>query len=339
MLGHTFREQLTSDFGVDAHVEIKHEGSPTGRLVGLQLKTGKSHFGDETDDGWKFRPKKKHIPYWLGHSLPMYVLLVDKTSQTIYWQELSERTLERGPRGGVYVFVPRAQTLPRAGKAWAIAAGRFAQTAIADYSDNVSHLSPTTARGIQSLGSLNTDAAALLAAHLARGRGAPEVVLRTLLDSDPAWLSAAGPSNGLGVLGGHAHSHDLDEIAVEALLRAAERDSAVMYRYTRNSGLLLLESDPHRARELLSSASAMPEGASDPRIVVGQAILDHPQTSTSPVALSTEIEEQLGAIRDDDFILSFLARRHEHAGDLDTAVKLTTEALALVLTLQATWKR
>jgi len=330
MLGHTFREQLTSDFGVDAHVEIKGGGGPTGRLVGLQLKTGKSHFGDEANDGWKFRPKKKHIPYWLNHSLPMYVLLIDKTSQTIYWQELSERTLERGPRGGVYVFVPRTQTLQSAGRVWAIAAEQFAQTAIADYSDNLSHLSPTTARRIQSLASLNADAAALLAAHLARGRGAPEVVVRTLLDSDPAWLSASGPSDGLGVLGDYAHSHDLDEIAVKALLRAAERDSAVMYRCTRLSGLLLLESDPHRARELLSSAAAMPEGASDPRIVVGQAILNHSQTSKSPVALSTDVEKQLGAIRDDDFILSFLARRYELAGDLDTAVKLTTEALALV---------
>jgi tetratricopeptide (TPR) repeat protein len=329
MLGHTFREQLTSDFGVDAHVEIKRDGHPTGRLIGLQLKTGKSHFGDESDDGWKFRPEKKHIPYWVGHSLPMYVLLVDKTSQTIYWQELSTRTLELGPRGGIYVLVPKAQTLPTASEHWEIAAEQFAQTATADFEDNLSHLSPATARGIRSIATRSEDAAALLAAHVARGRGAPEVVIRTLLDSEPAWLGAAGPSTGLAALGEYAHSHDLEELAVEAVLAAAARDPGLAYRYIRNAGLMLLETDPGRARDLLSSARAMDAGVTDLRLDVGQAILDHPQGSAAPVAIGAELEAQLRAVDDDEFVLSFLARRHEHAGDLDSAVKLSEKALDL----------
>jgi hypothetical protein len=56
-LGYIFREQPTSDYGVDAHVEIKRDGRPTGRLLGLQLKTGRSQFGEETAEGWRFRPK------------------------------------------------------------------------------------------------------------------------------------------------------------------------------------------------------------------------------------------------------------------------------------------
>lgn len=72
----------------------------------------------------------------------MYLLLVDNDAQTIYWQELSARTLEAGPRGGVYVLVPKSQTLQSAGTVWEIAAEKFAETAQLDYSDNLSRLPP-----------------------------------------------------------------------------------------------------------------------------------------------------------------------------------------------------
>ncbi len=48
-LGLVFREQGTSDFGVDAQAEMKRDGRPTGRLVGLQIKAGPSYFGEPYD--------------------------------------------------------------------------------------------------------------------------------------------------------------------------------------------------------------------------------------------------------------------------------------------------
>lgn len=38
--GWIVRDQPTSDYGIDAHVEIREYGLPTGRLLGLQIKTG-----------------------------------------------------------------------------------------------------------------------------------------------------------------------------------------------------------------------------------------------------------------------------------------------------------
>ena len=92
-LGLAFREQGTSDFGVDAQAEMKREGRPTGRLVGLQIKSGPSYFDEPYEDGWIFRPKKKHVRYWLNHSLPVYVLLVKLDTMTVYWQEVTEQQL------------------------------------------------------------------------------------------------------------------------------------------------------------------------------------------------------------------------------------------------------
>lgn len=42
-LGWIFREQPTSDYGVDAHVEIRDGDVATGRLVGARIKTGESY--------------------------------------------------------------------------------------------------------------------------------------------------------------------------------------------------------------------------------------------------------------------------------------------------------
>ena len=35
-----FRQQSESDYGIDAHSELIIEESPTGRLLGIQLKSG-----------------------------------------------------------------------------------------------------------------------------------------------------------------------------------------------------------------------------------------------------------------------------------------------------------
>ncbi|MFC4375104.1 DUF4365 domain-containing protein [Nocardia halotolerans] len=329
-LGHTFREQTTSDFGVDAHVEVKRDGVPTGRLVGLQLKGGRSQFGEETDVGWKFRPKKKHIPYWLGHSLPMYLLLIDKSAQTIYWQELSERTLKTGPRGGVYVVVPKTQTLPSAGATWETAAEQFAKTALSDYRDNLTRLPSPVITRLEIFEAANADAAALLAAHLTRGRGAPEVVVRTLLGSAPAWLSPDGTSDGLVILANYAHAHGLPILAVDVLLAAAEQTPELKFRYTRDAGLTALEFDQLRAQELLAVAASMPEASGDVHLEIGCAVLAHPEGSAAPVPLTEEFKARLEAIADDELVISFLARQSEHADNLDRAVELFERALARV---------
>jgi tetratricopeptide (TPR) repeat protein len=328
-LGHIFREQPTSDYGVDAHVEIKREGRPTGRLIGLQLKSGRSQFGAESDEGWKFRPKKKHIPYWLGHSLPVYVLLVDADERAIFWQELSQATLQRGPRGGVYVMVPRTQTLDAAGEAWERAADRFAESAGQAYVDNLRHLPPVTSKALQALATSDPGGAALLAAHLGLGRGSPELVVRTLLDSSPAWLFAGEAGKGLVTLADYAHAHEENFLAVEALLKASDLNQDSRYRYTRGAGLILLQDDRSRARGVLDIAASMDGAAGDPKLAIGYSILDHPVDSANPIALAPAIESQLSAIEDDDMVVAFMARRAQHAGDVESAVALAEKALDL----------
>ena len=303
-LGMAFREQDTSDFGVDAQAEGKRDGHPTGRLVGLQIKTGPSWFDEPCEGGWKFRPEKKHISYWLNHSLPVYVLLVDLDTEAIYWQEISERTLQTGPQGGIFVQVPEANVIATAREPWETAAEKFASTAAEDYDDNLGLLAPSTAGIIRGLAPASPDGnASLLCAHLARGRRAPELTVQTLLTGMPHWLVSLG-ADGHAALADFAHSHGADDLAIESLLAGAARFPSHELRFTTTAGLIALHSAPDRARDLLESARAMSADFSA-RIEIGFLALEHPAPVT-PVPVPADLAARLAAIDDDAFVVAFL---------------------------------
>src|SRR6266851_3434342 len=47
-----FREQPIADMGIDAHVELVEDGNPSGKLIGLQIKTGKGNFPETKETLW-----------------------------------------------------------------------------------------------------------------------------------------------------------------------------------------------------------------------------------------------------------------------------------------------
>ena len=98
-LGWIFRSQLSADIGIDAHVEVVQEGKATGRLLALQIKSGESWLRESTTHGVVFRPKAKHVKYWLGHSLPVAVVLVDVDKEDAYWQFVTKETVVSTGKG------------------------------------------------------------------------------------------------------------------------------------------------------------------------------------------------------------------------------------------------
>ena len=187
-LNYIFREQQTSDYGVDGHVETRDDDGPTGRLIGVQIKTGSSHFDEEKDDGWIFRPKDRHIRYWLTHSLPMYLLLVDLEARENYWQVLDESTIQTGERGGRYVFVPKTHKFSTIGEYWKQSASDVGRHAQERYAENLNHLPPSVVRKLQQQQDSSPIPVAWLASHLAQSRTAPQLAVRTLLANQPNWL-------------------------------------------------------------------------------------------------------------------------------------------------------
>lgn len=97
--GWLFREQTTHDYGIDAHVEIVADQRPTGKLIAIQIKTGTSFFAEETDNDFVFRTDDKHIAYWVGHSMPVVVVLFNPETKQAYWQHVSRETVESTGKG------------------------------------------------------------------------------------------------------------------------------------------------------------------------------------------------------------------------------------------------
>ena len=91
-LGFAFREQHVSDCGIDAHAELIESEQATGRLLGIQLKSGASYLSETDRDSYVFRTDQDHVKYWLNHSLPVLICLCDVNVKLIYWQVVNAET-------------------------------------------------------------------------------------------------------------------------------------------------------------------------------------------------------------------------------------------------------
>jgi len=98
-LGWIFREQPIEDHGIDAHVEVVSNDMPTGKLIALQIKCGKSWFDESTKDGFVFRGEKRHLKYWQEHSLPVIIVLYDEHAGIAYWQTVSKDLVKSTGKG------------------------------------------------------------------------------------------------------------------------------------------------------------------------------------------------------------------------------------------------
>lgn len=106
-----FREQPTDDYGIDAQLEVVADGTATGQLLSVQIKSGRSYFKNESDEGWWYALRKDDISYWLEHALPVVVVIYDPDRESTYWQAVNERTVVTGKRGGKKLLIPRGQEL------------------------------------------------------------------------------------------------------------------------------------------------------------------------------------------------------------------------------------
>lgn len=108
--GWLFREQFSSDFGIDAQVEVVKNREATGKLVAIQIKSGASYFSEETKASFVFRVDDKHIRYWVRHSLPVMVVLYNPDTDTLYWEHVSKATA-KSTGSGWKIEVPKTKTL------------------------------------------------------------------------------------------------------------------------------------------------------------------------------------------------------------------------------------
>lgn len=121
-LGWAFREQPTSDYGIDAQAEkINPNGKAGGKLIALQIKTGASYF-IKRGNGYVFYGEERHREYWTNHSLPVFLILHNPDSGLTLWQKIEHHLIEDGKDGRWAIGIPADQTLDAAHEKF-IAAG------------------------------------------------------------------------------------------------------------------------------------------------------------------------------------------------------------------------
>lgn len=109
--GWAFREQPTSDFGIDAQAEKRgSDGTGEGRLIALQVKSGKSYFRTRGED-YVYYGEARHLDYWLRHSLPVFIILYHPDTELMLWQKIDRHLITAGKNGAWSISIPAAQTL------------------------------------------------------------------------------------------------------------------------------------------------------------------------------------------------------------------------------------
>lgn len=94
-LGWIPRQIFQSDVGIDMEVEICEKGNPTGQLIGVQIKSGKSYFNELMVGDVIYRGKLVHLKYWLNHSLPIIIILYNPETEQTIWQAIVEKNISR----------------------------------------------------------------------------------------------------------------------------------------------------------------------------------------------------------------------------------------------------
>ncbi len=76
-----WRDLLQEDVGIDGTIEVAIGEYPTGKLVGVQVKSGASYIRSETAESFRFYPDKDDLQYWASVSIPMFLLVHDPSQQ------------------------------------------------------------------------------------------------------------------------------------------------------------------------------------------------------------------------------------------------------------------
>jgi hypothetical protein len=109
-----FREQAVIDHGIDAQAEVIEGEKLTGKLIALQIKTGPSYFRRHGSD-YIYYGDIRHLDYWLGHALPVVLVLHDPDRGLTLWQEI-EREQARITKHGWSIMIPAANILSAAAR-------------------------------------------------------------------------------------------------------------------------------------------------------------------------------------------------------------------------------
>lgn len=103
-MGFVWRPTAQHDAGIDGEIEVRDPA--TGRMTGLLIKVQSkavSAFANETDEGFDYWPEERDMRYWLGHNLPVILVVSQPATGNIYWLPVEAPTSSTNSKRFHYV--------------------------------------------------------------------------------------------------------------------------------------------------------------------------------------------------------------------------------------------
>ncbi|MDO5423712.1 MAG: DUF4365 and DUF1817 domain-containing protein [Eubacteriales bacterium] len=105
------RVHQEQDFGVDGYLELVENGRVTGKLVGIQIKCGDSYFEKQTSGGYRYVGEQRHLNYYLNHSLPIFLVILDTALERGNWALFEVGKTSPLPNQKWWIEIPAWQEL------------------------------------------------------------------------------------------------------------------------------------------------------------------------------------------------------------------------------------
>ena len=298
----------------------------TGRLIGLQIKGGDSYFDEPRGtEGWMFREDNDHLAYWLCHSLPIVVVLVNSARQA-FWQVITSKTVTEHVKG-FSVLVPRSQPFDGSAREELLALVGRREGLLEQFPAYLAALPPAAAPPLRRAEAADRPAAARLAERLADGCGQPGMTAASVTAACPSWLVQSTAEQDLWIaVATYANQHSYPVEAGRAFAMAADSEGPRSARCSAEARLALAASDPGDARLYLQRARDDGQVLlADIGLSMAELRADHGTPALIPQSVSDASQEELDG---EPTALAFLAEMAGRRDDLNAAVEFAERAVA-----------
>lgn len=111
-----FREQKEEDYGIDALIEVRGKEYPTGKLLGVQIKSGESYFSERKNDEIIYRFDTKHYNYWINYSTQVILVLYSLSTKKCIWGVIDKSSVIKTNNGRYKIGIKKANYLSKDSK-------------------------------------------------------------------------------------------------------------------------------------------------------------------------------------------------------------------------------
>ena len=134
-----WRETPNADVGIDGQIEYTdNDGNATGKMVAVQVKSGKSYLVFRKDD-IAFSIQEKHRAYWENFPVPVILVIYDKEQDVAYWEDV-RRALRSGSCNGKTLYIPKSQVFSAERKDFIFASCGTPEQELLDVGEIVAHM-------------------------------------------------------------------------------------------------------------------------------------------------------------------------------------------------------